>query len=58
MDVIAKMVGEGVFWQPHFGSYVTVYTNSCVFGPVYVGDGTIVKAARIVTKDVGPGEKI
>ena len=48
----------GVFWQPHFGSDVVVYTNSCVFGPIYVGDGAIVKAARIVTKDVGPGEKI
>lgn len=33
-------------------------TNSCIFGPIYVGDGAIVKAARIVTKDVGPGDKI
>lgn len=57
MDVIAKMVG-GVFWQPHFGSNVIVYTNSCIFGPIYVGDSAIVKAARIVTKDVGPGDKI
>lgn len=57
MDVIAKMVG-GVFWQPQFGSNVIVYTNSCIFGPIYVGDGAIVKAARIVTKDVGPGDKI
>ena len=48
----------GVFWQPHFGSNVIVYTNSCIFGPIYVGDGAIVKAARIVTKDVGPGDKI
>lgn len=48
----------GVFWQPHFGSNVIVYTNSCIFGPIYIGDGAIVKAARIVTKDVGAGEKI
>ena len=48
----------GVFWQPHFGSDVIVYTNSCVFGPIYIGDGAIVKAGRIVTKDVGPGEKM
>lgn len=47
-----------VFWQPHFGSGVVCYTNSCVFGPIYIGDGAIVKAARIVTKDVEPGEKI
>lgn len=47
-----------VFWQPHFGNDVIVYTNSCVFGPIYIGDGAIVKAARIVTRDVGPGEKI
>ena len=48
----------GVFWQPHFGSDVIVYTNSCVFGPVYVGDGATVKAARVVTNDVEPGEKV
>lgn len=47
-----------VFWQPHFGNDVIVYTNSCVFGPIYIGDDAIVKAARIVTRDVGPGEKI
>ncbi len=34
-----------------------VYTNACVFGPIYVGDGAIVKAARIVTKDVEPGAR-
>lgn len=50
--------GRGVFWQPHFGSNVILYTNSCVFGPVYVGDGAIVKAARIVTKDVEPGARV
>ena len=48
----------GVFWQPHFGSNVIVYTNACVLGPIYVGDGAIVKAARIVTKDVKPGAKV
>ena len=48
----------GVFWQPHFGSNVIIYSNACVFGPVYVGDGAIVKAARIVTKDVEPGARI
>lgn len=35
-----------------------VYTGSCVFGPLYVGDGAIVKAGRIVTKDVGAGERV
>ena len=48
----------GVFWQPHFGSDVIVYTNSCVFGPIYVWDGAIVKAGRIVVKDVEPGARI
>lgn len=42
----------GVFAQPHFGSGAVVYTNSCIFGPVFVGDRAIVKAGRIVTKDV------
>lgn len=48
----------GVFWQPHFSSNVVVYANACVFGPIYVGDDAIVKAARIVTKDVEPGAKV
>lgn len=48
----------GVFWQPHFGSNVVVYKNACVFGPIYVGDDAIVKAARIVTKDVEPGARV
>ena len=48
----------GVFWQPHFGSDVIVYTNSSVFGPIFIGDGAIVKAARVITKDVEPGEKV
>lgn len=48
----------GVFWQPHFGTDVIVYTNSCVFGPIYLGDGAIVKAARVVTKDVEPGARV
>ena len=51
--------GRGeVFWQPHFGSNVIIYSNACVFGPVYDGDGAIVKAARIVTKDVEPGARV
>lgn len=50
--------GGGVFTQPHFGSGCVVYTGSCVFGPLYVGDGAIVKAGRIVTKDVGAGERV
>lgn len=48
----------GVFWQPHFGNDVIVYTNSCIFGPIYIGDDAIVKAARVVTKDVEPGERV
>lgn len=48
----------GVFWQPHLGSGVTLFTNSCVFGPIYIGDGAVVKAARIVTEDVEPGRRI
>lgn len=48
----------GVFSQPHFGKGVVVYTNACIFGPVYIGDDAIVKAGRLVIKDVAPGEKI
>lgn len=48
----------GVFWQPHFGSDVIVFTNSCVFGPIYIGDGAVVKATRVVTEDVESGRKI
>lgn len=47
----------GVFRQPHFGSNVIVYTNACIFGPIYIGNDAVVKAGRIITKDVDPGEK-
>ncbi|WP_165249374.1 serine O-acetyltransferase [Adlercreutzia sp. ZJ141] len=47
-----------VFTQPHFGKNCTVFTNACVFGPVYVGDNVIVKAARIVTKDIEAGARV
>lgn len=56
---LSREDGRGeVFWQPHFGSNVVVYTNACVLGPIYVGDGAIIKAARIVTEDVEPGAKV
>lgn len=51
--------GSGrLFWQPHFGKDVVIYTGSCVFGPVCVGDGAIVKAGRIITKDVEKGDVV
>ena len=58
MGDVVTTDGGGVFWQPHFGSDVIVFTNACVFGPIYIGDEAIIKATRVVTKDVGAREKI
>ncbi len=48
--------GRG-FWQPQFREQRYRTRTPCIFGPIYVGGGAIVKAARIVTKDVGPGTR-
>lgn len=38
--------------QPIIGSNVIVYSNSCIFGPVVIGDNCTIGAGTIITKDV------
>lgn len=44
---------DGVpFDQPRIGDNVTIFTGANVFGPVVIGDGQVVKACKIVTRDI------
>lgn len=45
-------VDGSIFTQPHFGKNVTVYTGTCLFGPIYVGDNARILANRTITRDV------
>lgn len=38
--------------QPVLMDNVTLYTDSKVFGPVFIGENTVVKAGRIITKNI------
>ncbi|WP_416995951.1 serine O-acetyltransferase [Alistipes putredinis] len=57
-DRVREKTGGGCFAQPHFGRNVTIYSGASVFGPVYIGDNAMIKAGRIVTKDVGAEEHV
>lgn len=39
-------------WQPIIGDNVTAYTNSMIFGPIYIKDNTIIKAGQLVKGDI------
>jgi len=40
---------------PVVGSDVTIYPNSVIIGPISVGDGAVIGAGSVVTKDVPAG---
>lgn len=46
-----ELEGE-ILTQPIIGNNCTIYTNSCIFGPVRVADHKIVKACSVVTRDI------
>lgn len=52
----SRMSPWGVISYPHFGSNCIVYTNACVFGPVIVADNAVVRAGRIVSRDLTADE--
>lgn len=58
MDAIVRTVEEGSSGSLISGATLSYTLIPAFFGPIYIGDGAIVKAGRIVTKDVGPGEKM
>jgi serine O-acetyltransferase len=39
-------------WMPIIGDDVTIYTDAKVFGPIYIADGSIIKANSVVTNDI------
>ena len=48
-----RMDEEGKVWyQPLLEDGVIIYTNACIFGPVVIHKGSIVKAGKIVSKDL------
>lgn len=38
--------------QPVIGNNCIIYTNACVFGPVFIKDNTKIKACTVVSKDL------
>lgn len=53
-DVQSNAIGEGTrVWQ-----YVAIGTNATIMGGVTIGDGAMVGAGSVVTKDVPPGAMV
>lgn len=40
-------------WQPVIDENVIIYSNAMVLGPVYVAKDSVIKAGRVVTKNIG-----
>ncbi|WP_289127925.1 serine O-acetyltransferase [uncultured Clostridium sp.] len=47
-----RIVNGDEFVQPIIGKNVIIYANSCVFGPVVIGDNCTIGASTVITKDV------
>ncbi len=49
----SRMDADGKVWyQPLLEDGVIIYTNACVFGPIVIHEGSVVKAGKIVSKDL------
>lgn len=49
----SRVDAEGKIWyQPVIEDRVKVYTNACVFGPVVISEGSVIKAGQIISKDL------
>lgn len=53
-----RLLNGKVIDQPIILDNCVLYTNSCVFGPVIIGNGTKVKACKVITCDINVEEQI
>ncbi|NOW85433.1 serine acetyltransferase [Clostridium beijerinckii] len=46
-----RVCNEKLISQPIIGDNSIIYTNSCIFGPVIIKNGTKIKACQVITED-------
>ena len=53
-----RNINGEIMVQPLIHGNVILYANACVFGPVIIGENTIIGAGTVITKDIGNNKKV